>query len=93
MCIHLMTCHVSQGLSDDNLLSLDVDYYEHAVNQTEWQDLREAMLGGGRGQRSLLTWYTLEREVCGLCLGAWPMTSLAAGDIRTAKHILLLCPH
>ena len=84
---------MTQGLSDDSLLSLDVDYYEHAANQTEWQELREAMLGGGCGQRSLVTWSTLEREVCSLCLWVWPMTSLTAGDIRTAKHVLFLCPH
>ena len=87
-----MTCHMTQDLSDDNLLSLDVGYYEHAVNQTEWRDVREAMLGGGRGQRSLLTWSTLEREVCGL-LGAWPVMSLTAGDVRITKHYLLLHPH
>lgn len=54
---------MTQGLSDDNLLSLDMDYYEHPLNMTQWLAVRRGILGGGGGQHSLLTWSTLEREV------------------------------
>lgn len=54
---------MTQGLSDDNLLSLDMDYYEHPFNKSQWLAVRRGILGGGWGHHSLLTWSTLEREV------------------------------
>ena len=52
-----------------------MDLYEHAVEWGEWERVREGMLGGGRGQHSVVTWYTLEREVsggCGLSVNPFP---------------------
>ena len=59
-----------QGLSDDDLLSVDMDQYEHPDNLTQWAAVREAMLGGGRGQASLPVWSAIQREV-DVCMSAW----------------------
>lgn len=87
--------HMTQGLSDDNLLSLDVDYYEHPHNQTEWLAVRGAMLSGGRGQHSLLMWSALEREVYTRLIlwrcGSQLSLPLNLGDVCIAQHHVLLC--
>ena len=57
-----MSCD-SQGLSDDDLLSLDVDYYEHPQDSRQWEVGREGMVGGEVGEDTLLVWSTIEREV------------------------------
>ena len=62
---------MTQGLSDDNLLSLDMDYYEHPLNNSQWVAVRRGILGGGQGHHSLLTWSTLEREVYSLLPTDW----------------------
>ena len=52
-----------QGLSDDDLLSVDMDYYEHPHNYSQWEGVRERIVGGRRGEDTLLVWSTIERKV------------------------------
>ena len=52
-----------QTLSDDDLLSVDVDYYEHAHDPGQWEVVRRGMVGGEKGQSTLPVWFTVEREV------------------------------
>ena len=51
-----------QGLSDDSLLTLDMDWYEHARDSAHWEELREEILSGGCGQGTIETWTSVERE-------------------------------
>lgn len=39
-----------------------MDWYEHAVDYSQWEMVREGILSGGCGQHTLLTWATIERE-------------------------------
>ena len=39
-----------------------MDWYEHPVNSTHWEEVRMGILSGGRGDHTLLTWAPVERE-------------------------------
>lgn len=83
----IMSCdnHMTQGLSDDDLLSLDMDYYEHPLNETQWLEVRRGILGGGHGQHSLLTWSTVDREVLTLSLTDCDLCNLFPQEVYVLR--------
>ncbi len=54
--------------SADDILKLDLRQYEHAINGSELELLRQAMLNGETGETTIPVWLTIEREVSIKCV-------------------------
>ncbi len=62
---HLM-CDVVllQSMSSaDDVLKLDMRQYEHAINDSELEIVRQSMLNGKTGEYTVMVWLPLKREV------------------------------
>jgi len=49
--------------SVDDIVDFDVSHYEHAVNQSEFQLVRQSIVEGETGRYTLPAWVTIAREV------------------------------
>ena len=52
-----------QDLSNDYLVSLDVSNFEHPVNSSEFELVRQAMIGRESGNATIEIWLPIQREV------------------------------
>ncbi len=49
--------------SADDVLKLDMRQYEHAINDSELEIVRQSMLNGKTGEYTVMVWLPLKREV------------------------------
>ncbi len=49
--------------SADDVLKLDVRQYEHAINDSELEIVRQSMMNGETGEYTVTVWLPLKRNV------------------------------
>ena len=54
---------IMQDLSNDYLVSLDVSNFEHPVNSSEFELVRQAMIARESGNATMEVWLPIQREV------------------------------
>ena len=60
---HLLQHTLTQKLSADDLISINVSDFEHTYNESDFTSVRQELLNRSTGQRTLAAWLPVERGV------------------------------
>ena len=96
----LCTLVIMQDLSNDYLVSLDVSNFEHPVNSSEFELVRQAMIARESGNATMEVWLPIQREVrvwlwgggqSGVLLTYLSLFLCRSGELHSDKCDVLLC--